>query len=148
MALKDQIFADMKTAMREKNKSQLGSIRLLRAAIQRKEVDDRVELDDTQVLAILQKQIKQSQESIRQFTDGERLDLAEKEQIHIDNLQHYLPAQLSDDEISAAVSAAISKTGAASMKDMGKVMGVLKGQLQGRADMGKVSGIIKSQLQG
>ena len=148
MSLKDQIFADMKTAMRAKNKSQLESIRLLRAAIQRKEVDDRVELDDAEVLAILQKQIKQSQESIRQFTDGERMDLVEKEQTHIDNLKHYLPAQLSDDEINAAVSAAISKTGAASMQDMGKVMGLLKGQLQGRADMGKVSGIIKSQLQG
>ncbi|NNC98926.1 MAG: GatB/YqeY domain-containing protein [Gammaproteobacteria bacterium] len=147
MSLKEQIFADMKTAMREQNKSQLESIRLLRAAIQRKEVDDRVDLGDDEVLAILQKQIKQSQDAIRQFTEGDRPDLAKKEQLHVENLQHYLPEQLSDDDIASAVNDAISKTGAASMKDMGKVMGLLKGQLQGRADMGKVSGIIKSKLQ-
>lgn len=146
MSLKDQIFADMKTAMRDKNASLLESIRMLRAAIQRKEVDDQVELNDDQVLAILQKQIKQSQDAIRQFTEGERPDLAEKEQTHVDNLKGYLPAQLSDQEIEHAVAEAISSTGAASMQDMGKVMGVLKGQLQGKADMGKVSGIIKAKL--
>ncbi|MBX2848623.1 MAG: GatB/YqeY domain-containing protein [Acidiferrobacterales bacterium] len=146
MSLKDQIFADMKTAMREKNASQLESIRMLRAAIQRKEVDDQTEIDDDAVLAILQKQIKQSQDAITQFKSGDRSDLAEKEQIHVDNLAVYLPEQLSDEEIATAVAEAISKTGAESMKDMGKVMGMLKGQLQGKADMGKVSGIIKATL--
>ena len=146
MSLKEQIFADMKTAMREKNASQLESIRMLRAAIQRKEVDDQTEIDDEAVLAILQKQIKQSQDAINQFKSGDRPDLAEKEQVHVDNLAVYLPEQLSDDEVAAAVADAISKTGAASMKDMGKVMGMLKGQLQGKADMGKVSGLIKTAL--
>lgn len=146
MSLKEQIFADMKTAMREKNASQLESIRMLRAAIQRKEVDDQTEIGDDDVLAILQKQIKQSQDAISQFTTGERPDLAEKEQVHVDNLKVYLPEQLGDDEIASAVADAISKTGAQSMKDMGKVMGLLKGQLQGKADMGKVSGIIKAKL--
>lgn len=146
MSLKDQILADMKTAMREKQTSQLESIRMLRAAIQRKEVDDQTEIGDEEVLAIVQKQIKQSQDAITQFTAGERSDLAEKEQVHVDNLKHYLPEQLGDDEIADAVTAAIASTGAESMKDMGKVMGMLKGQLQGKADMGKVSGIIKSKL--
>jgi uncharacterized protein YqeY len=148
MSLKEQIFADMKTAMRAKQASQLESIRMLRAAIQRKEVDDQTEIGDEEVLAILQKQIKQSQDAISQFTKGERADLAEKEQIHVDHLSVYLPEQMSDEDIAAAVTAAISQTGAESMKDMGKVMGMLKGQLQGKADMGKVSGIIKSTLQG
>lgn len=146
MSLKEQILADMKTAMREKNASRLESIRLLRAAIQRKEVDDQVELSDDDVLAIVQKQIKQSQDAIKQFTDGDRADLAEKEQVHVDNLKEYLPEQLSDEEIAAAVTAAIASTGAESMRDMGKVMGLLKGQLQGKADMGKVSGLIRAQL--
>jgi len=146
MSLKEQIFADMKTAMREKNTSRLESIRMLRAAIQRREVDDQIEIGDEEVLAILQKQIKQSQDAISQFTDGDRADLAEKEQIHVDNLKGYLPAQLSDEEIAKEVADAISSTGAESMKDMGKVMGLLKGKLQGKADMGKVSGLIKSQL--
>ena len=119
---------------------------MLRAAIQRKEVDDRIELNDEQVLAILQKQIKQSQDAIKQFTQGERADLAEKEQVHVNNLEGYLPAQLSEAEVASAVEAAIAKTGAASMQDMGKVMGLLKGELQGRADMGKVSGLIKAKL--
>ena len=148
MSLKDQIFADMKSAMKEKNASLLESIRMLRAAIQRKEVDDQTEIGDEEVLAILQKQIKQSQDAISQFTDGDRPDLAEKEQVHVDNLKGYLPEQLGDDEIAAAVSEAIASTGAESMKDMGKVMGLLKGQLQGKADMGKVSGLIKAQLAG
>jgi len=146
MSLKDQIFADMKTAMREKNASKLESIRMLRAAIQRKEVDDQTEIGDEDVLAILQKQIKQSQDAIKQFTDGDRADLAEKEQVHVDNLKDYLPEQLGDDEIASAVEAAIASSGAESMKDMGKVMGILKGQLQGKADMGKVSGVIKAKL--
>ena len=146
MSLKDQIFADMKTAMREKNASQLESIRMLRAAIQRKEVDDRVEIDDDEVVTIVQKQIKQSKDAIKLFVEGERTDLADKEQVHVDNLKVYLPEQLSEEEVATAVADAIDKTGASNMKDMGKVMGLLKGQLQGKADMGKVSGIIKSIL--
>lgn len=146
MSLKDQVFADMKTAMREKQASKLESIRMLRAAIQRKEVDEQTEINDDDVLAIVQKMIKQSQDAITQFTTGERTDLADKEQVHVDNLKGYLPEQLGDDEVAAAVEAAIAQSGAASMKDMGKVMGILKGQLQGKADMGKVSGIIKAQL--
>lgn len=146
MSLKDQILADMKTAMRAKDTSRLESIRMLRAAIQRKEVDDQTEIGDEEVLTILQKQIKQSQDAIKQFTDGDRSDLADKEQVHVDNLKGYLPEQLGDDEIAKAVAAAIASTGAESMKDMGKVMGVLKGQLQGKADMGKVSGVIKAKL--
>ena len=146
MSLKEQILADMKTAMREKQASRLESIRMLRAAIQRKEVDDQTEIGDDEVLAIVQKQIKQSQDAITQFKQGDREDLAEKEQAHIDNLKDYLPEQLSDEEIEQAVAEAISATGAESMKDMGKVMGMLKGQLQGKADMGKVSGIIKGKL--
>ena len=138
----------MKTAMREKKASQLESIRLLRAAIQRKEVDDQTEIDDDEVLAILQKQIKQSQDAIAQFTQGERPDLAQKEQVHVDHLKVYLPEQMSDEDVAKAVQDAISKTGAESMKDMGKVMGMLKGQLQGKADMGKVSGLIKQKLAG
>lgn len=146
MSLKEQILADMKTAMRDKNAPRLESIRMLRAAIQRVEVDERKDVDDVQVLAIVEKQIKQSKDAISQFTSGDRPDLADKEQVHVDNLMGYLPEQLSDDEVAEAVAAAIASTGAESMKDMGKVMGVLKGQLQGKADMGKVSGIIKAKL--
>jgi len=146
MSLKEQILADMKTAMREKQASKLESIRMLRASIQRKEVDEQTEISDDDVLAIVQKMIKQSQDAIKQFTDGDRADLADKEQVHVDNLKDYLPEQLSEEEITKAVEAAIAQTDAQSMKDMGKVMGLLKGQLQGKADMGKVSGIIKAKL--
>ena len=144
MSLKDQILADMKTAMREKQASQLESIRMLRAAIQRKEVDDQTQINDDDVLAIVQKMIKQSQDAIKQFTDGDRADLADKEQAHVDNLKGYLPEQLSEDEIAATVDAAIAQSDAQSMKDMGKIINILKGQLQGKADMGKISGIIKA----
>lgn len=146
MSLKDQILADMKTAMRDKNASLLESIRMLRAAIQRKEVDDQVELNDEDVLAVVQKQIKQSQDAVKQFIEGDRQDLADKEQVHIDNLKAYLPEQLSNEEIDSMIDKAIADTGAAEMRDMGKVMGILKGQLQGRADMGAVSGKIKAKL--
>ena len=146
MSLKKQILADMKTAMREKQASKLESIRMLRASIQRKEVDEQTEISDDDVLAIVQKMIKQSQDAIKQFTDGDRADLADKEQVHVDNLKDYLPEQLSEEEIAKAVETAIAQTDAQSMKDMGKVMGLLKGQLQGKADMGKVSGIIKAKL--
>lgn len=136
----------MKTAMREKNASQLESIRMLRAAIQRVEVDDQTELDDSAVLSIVEKQIKQSKDAISQFVQGERQDLADKEQVHVDNLMAYMPEQLSEAEITQAVEAAIASTNAESMKDMGKVMGMLKAQLAGKADMGAVSSLIKSKL--
>ena len=146
MSLKEQILTDMKTAMREKNASQLESIRMLRAAIQRVEVDDQTELDDSAVLSIVEKQIKQSKDAISQFVQGERQDLADKEQVHVDNLMAYMPEQLSEAEITQAVEAAIASTNAESMKDMGKVMGMLKAQLAGKADMGAVSSLIKSKL--
>ena len=146
MSLKEQILADMKAAMRAKESAKLESIRMLRAAIQRKEVDDQSEIGDDDVLAIVQKQIKQSQDAIKQFKQGERPDLAEKEQHHVDVLQIYLPEQMSDDEVAKAVAEAIANTDAQSMKDMGKVMALLKSQLHGKADMGKVSGLIKAQL--
>ncbi len=146
MSLKDKILADMKTAMREKDASRLESIRMLRAAVQRVEVDEQAEIGDDQVLGIVEKQIKQSKDAISQFLSGDRQDLADKEQVHVDNLMAYMPEQLSDDDIAAAVTSAISEVGAESMKDMGKVIGLLKGRLQGQADMGKVSGIVKSKL--
>ena len=108
MSLKEQILADMKTAMREKQASKLESIRMLRASIQRKEVDEQTEISDDDVLAIVQKMIKQSQDAIKQFTDGDRADLADKEQVHVDNLKDYLPEQLSEEEITKAVEAAIT----------------------------------------
>ncbi len=148
MSLKDRISDDMKVAMRARDAQRLDSIRMLRAAIQRREVDDRVELDDDGVLAVIQKQVKQAQDSIRQFTDGNRLDLVEKEQAGLDVLKSYLPEQLAEAEIDRIISDAIEKTGASEMRDMGKVMGVVKGQLQNRADMGMVSARIKELLQG
>jgi uncharacterized protein YqeY len=148
MSLKDRISDDMKVAMRARDAQRLDSIRMLRAAIQRREVDDRVELDDDGVLAVIQKQVKQAQDSIRQFTDGNRLDLVEKEQAGLDVLKSYLPEQLAEAEIDRIISAAIEKAGASEMRDMGKVMGVVKGQLQNRADMGMVSARIKELLQG
>lgn len=145
--LKDRISEDMKDAMRARDAQRLDSIRMLRAAIQRREVDDRVDLDDEGVLAVIQKQVKQAQDSIKQFTDGDRPDLVEKEQAGLDVLQSYLPEQLGEAEIDAIIAAAIVQSGATQMRDMGKVMGIVKGQLQGRADMGTVSGKIKALLQ-
>jgi hypothetical protein len=145
--LKDRIGEDMKDAMRARDAQRLESIRMLRAAIQRREVDDRVDLDDEGVLAVIQKQVKQAQDSIQQFTDGDRPDLVEKEQAGLDVLQSYLPEQLGEAEIDAIIAAAIRQSGATQMRDMGKVMGIVKGQLQGRADMGTVSGKIKGLLQ-
>ena len=145
-ALKEQLIADMKTAMREKDSARLEVIRLLRAAVQRKEVDDRVELDDEQVLAVIQKQIKQANDSITQFTEGGRDDLADKEKFGLEVMQQYMPEQLSAEELQTLVTDAISKTGAESIKDMGKVIGMLKPKVQGRADMGQLSQMIKSAL--
>ncbi len=134
--------------MRAKDESRLGVIRMLRAAIQRREVDEQIELDDDGVLGVIQKQIKQSQDAVEQFKQGGRDDLATKEQIDIDVLKTYLPEQLNDAEIDGLINDAIAETGAASMRDMGKIMGILKPKLQGRADMGAVSGKIKAKLSG
>lgn len=146
MSLKERIADDMKAAMRAKDTLRLETIRMLRAAIQRKEVDDQVELDDDAVTAVIEKQIKQGRDSIEQFTAGNRADLADKEQAQVDILSEYLPEPLGDDELDALIKQAIADTSADSMKDMGKVMGQLKPKIQGRADMGQVSSKVKSLL--
>jgi len=146
MSLRDQISQDMKSAMRDKDESRLGSLRMLWAAIQRREVDERITLDDSQVIAVTEKQVRQSREAIEQFQKGNRPDLAEKENRDIAVWSAYLPAQASDDEIEKLINEAITATGAASIKDMGKVVGILKGKLAGRADMGKVSAKVKARL--
>jgi uncharacterized protein len=146
MNLKDKITEDMKAAMRAKDSEKLGAIRLLMAALKQKEVDERVELTDAMVLAIVEKQIKQRKDSITAFTQAGRTDLAAKEQFEVDVLSVYLPAQLSDAEVDAAIKQAIAQTGAAGAQDMGKLMAVLKPMLAGKADMGKVSGLVKAAL--
>ena len=146
MSLKDQITEDMKTAMRAKEVTRLGTIRLLLAAIKQREVDERVVVDDAGVLAIVEKLIKQRKDSIEQFAKAGRDDLVAVEQSEMVILQDYLPEQLSDAEIAAAVSAAVSTSGASGPQDMGKVIGILKPQLAGKADMGKVSGLVKAAL--
>lgn len=146
--LKQQLTDDMKAAMRAKDKPRLGVVRLVLAAIKQREVDERIELDDAQVLAVLDKMVKQRRDSLAQFTDAGRQDLADQESFELSVLQDYLPAALSEAEIDALITAAIESTGAASMKEMGKVMGVLKPQVQGRADVGEVSKRIKSLLAG
>jgi uncharacterized protein len=144
MSLKARITDDMKTAMRAKETARLGTIRLLLAAIKQKEVDDRIELDDAAVSSIVEKLIKQRKDSISQFQAAGRDDLVAAEQAELVVLQAYLPEQLSAAEVEAAVSAAIAESGATSARDMGKVMGLLKPRLAGRADMGQVSALIKS----
>jgi len=146
MSLKERITEDMKSAMRAAQKERLGTVRMILAGIKQREVDERVLLDDSQVLAVIDKMVKQRKESIAQFETGGRADLVAKEKAEIALLQEYLPTQLSPDEIEALISAAIAKTGAASLKDMGKVMGALKSELAGRADMGTVSARIKQKL--
>ena len=148
MALKELIVADMQSAMREKDSTRLNAIRLLRAALQRREVDERETLDDEGVLGIIQKMIKQSRDAITQFESGQRNDLVEKELSLILVLQQYLPQQLDEAAIIKSVDAAISELGASGLRDMGKVMGQLKAQLQGRADMGQVSTLVKEKLAG
>lgn len=145
-ALNDRIKEAMKDAMRAKDKARLSTIRLILSAIKQVEVDTRSELDDTAILAILDKMVKQRRESIKQYEDAGRQELADVEHAEIEVLQEFLPKPLTDDEIAELIEQAISSTGAESIKDMGKVMGILKPQLQGRADMGQVSGKIKSRL--
>ena len=134
--------------MRSGEKERLGLIRMITAAIKQREVDERIILDDTQVLSVLEKMIKQRKESLVQFQAGNRQDLVDKEAAEITLLQGYLPSQLSDSEIDALISEAIGATGAASIKDMGKVMGLIKGKAQGRADMAAVGAKIKARLSG
>ncbi len=146
MALKDRLTEDMKTAMRAADKERLGTVRLALAAIKQREVDERVSLDDAQVLGVLEKMIKQRREAIVQFQSGGRADLVAKETAEIAVLQQYLPAQMGEAEIDALIAEAIQSTGAASVKDMGKVMAVVKPKAQGRTDMGALSARIKQKL--
>ncbi|HXI36991.1 MAG TPA: GatB/YqeY domain-containing protein [Burkholderiales bacterium] len=148
MPLKQQINDDVKTAMRAKDSARLSTLRLLTAAMKQKEVDERIELDDAQVLAILEKMIKQRRESIAQFEKAARQDLVDKEKAEIAVLSAYLPQRMSDAEIQKAIETVISETGASGAKDMGKVMAALKTRLAGRADMGQVSNLVKSKLSG
>ncbi len=146
MSLKDQITEDMKNAMRAKDVARLGAIRLLLSAIKQREVDERIVVDDAGVIATVEKMMKQRKDSISQFEKAGRDDLVAIEAGEMAILQAYLPAQLSDAEVEAAVAAAVSATGAAGPQDMGKVIGALKAQLAGKADMGKVSALVKAAL--
>ena len=146
MALRDRITEDMKNAMRAGDKDRLGTIRLILAAIKQREVDERITLDDGQVLSVLEKMVKQRREAITQFQAGGRADLVAKETAEIGVLQGYLPAQLTEAELEALISESIAATGATSVKDMGKVMAAVKPRAQGRADLGAVSARIKQKL--
>ena len=144
--LKHRINEDVKTAMRSKEKDRLAALRLITAAIKQREVDERISLDDGQVMAVLNKMAKQHRDSIEQYTSAERGDLVEKEQFELDIILAYLPRPLDAAQINARIDEIIAATGAAGMKDMGKVMGQLKSALQGRADMGQVSALVKARL--
>jgi hypothetical protein len=148
MSLKNKITEDMKTAMRAKDTARLGTVRLLLSAMKQKEVDERVELTDADVLSIIEKMLKQRRESIAQYEKAARTDLADAEKAEIAVLSAYLPQQMTDAEVTEAVLAAIKESGAAGPKDMGKVMGLLKSRLAGRTDMGKLSGVVKAKLAG
>ena len=148
MNLKDRITEDMKAAMRAKDASRLAAVRLLLAALKQKEVDERIELADADVLGVIEKMVKQRRESIAQYEKASRRDLADQENYEIGVLQAYLPRQISDAEVAQAVSTAVTDAGAGSVKDMGKVMALLKPRLAGRADMGKVSALVKAKLGG
>ena len=148
MSLKAQITEDMKTAMRAKDSERLGTIRLLQAAMKQKEVDERVELDDAAIVAIVDKLIKQRKDSIAAFEGAGRQDLADKEKAEMAVLQAYLPARMSEAEVIAAVQAIVAEVGAKGPGDMGKVMGVVKTRLAGKADMGQVSAAVKAALAG
>lgn len=146
--LKARLTEDMKSAMRAKEKDHLNVIRLILAAVKQQEVDTRAELDDTAILAVLDKMSKQRRESIRQYQDAGRNDLADQEIFELNLIQGYLPQQLSDDEIETLIQQAIAESGAESVRDMGRVMNIIKPKAQGRTDMGKLSGIVKSRLNG
>lgn len=144
--IKTNISNDVKSAMRSKNKNVLGALRFIQAAFKQKEVDERIELNEEQAIVILDKMAKQHRDSISQFKAAKRDDLVKIEEFELDIINTYLPTKLSDEEISVLIEGAISKSGAESIKDMGKIMSILKKRLQGRADMGKVSELIKSKL--
>lgn len=148
MTLKEQITEDMKTAMRAKDAGKLGTVRLILAEIKRKEVDERIELNDAQVLQIVEKMIKQRKDSISQFEAGNRPDLADIEKAELVVLAAYMPAGLSDEEVAAEVAAAVAASGATGAQDMGKVMAIVKPKLAGRADMTVVSALVKKALSG
>lgn len=148
MSLKQRLTDDMKAAMKGGDKASLGVIRLVQAAIKQREVDERVELDDAQVLAVMEKMVKQRKDSVSQFEAAAREDQAEIERAEIEVIQRYLPEKLGEAEVQAAIDAAIAETGAAGPADMGKVMGVLKPKLAGQADMGQVSALLKKSLAG
>jgi uncharacterized protein YqeY len=145
-ALKDQITEDMKTAMRAHAKERLATIRLILAALKQREVDERIVLSDEQVLAVLDKMLKQRRESITQYEAGNRKDLADKEAEEMQVIQHYLPTPLSTEEVQSLIESAIKESGAASIRDMGKVMGIIKPKIQGRADVSQVSNQVKDRL--
>jgi uncharacterized protein YqeY len=148
MTLKQRVTEDMKAAMRARDQARLSAVRLLLAAMKQKEVDERVELSDADVLGIIDKMVKQRRESIAQYEKAARADLAAVEKFEIEVLQAYLPQQLSQAEVEQAVAAAVAESGASGVKDMGKVMALLKPRLAGRADMGRVSGLVKAKLGG
>ncbi len=144
--LKTRISEDMKAAMKAQDKPRLGVIRLILAAIKQQEVDTRTELDEATVLAVLDKMVKQRRESIKQYNDAGRTDLAEQEEFELGIIQDYLPQQLSENELLALIQQGMAETGAVSVRDMGKVMNWIKPKAQGRTDMGKLSGMIKARL--
>lgn len=146
MTLKTRLTEEMKAAMKAGEKEKLATVRLILSEVKQVEVDTRETLDDTAVLAVLDKMVKQRRESITQYTQAGRTDLADQEQREIETIQTYLPEQLTEAEIADMIGAAIEETGAESIRDMGKVMGILKPKLQGRADIGAVSGLIKARL--
>ena len=148
MSLKPRITEDMKAAMRAKDAPRLGAIRLLQAAIKQREVDERVELEDTHVIEVIEKMLKQRRDSISQYEAANRADLADVEKYEVSVLQEYLPQPLSEAEIAQLLDKAVAETGASGVKDMGKVVAAVKPQVVGRADMGKVSGLIKARLGG
>ena len=148
MTLKERVQEDMKAAMRAKDQARLSAVRLLLAAMKQKEVDERIELADADVLGIIEKMVKQRRESIAQYEKASRQDLADQEKFEIGVLQAYLPQQMGEAEVAQAIAAAVAESGASGVKDMGKVMALLKPRLAGRADMGKVSGLVKARLGG
>lgn len=148
MSLKATVTEDMKTAMRAKDAPRLSTIRLLLAAIKQREVDERKDLSDADIVAVIEKMIKQRRDSVEQYTKGKRQDLADVEQAEIVVLQGYMPKAMSDAEVDAAIVAVLAASGAKGMADMGKLMAVLKPQLAGKADMGKVSALVKAKLSG
>ena len=146
MSLREQIATDMKTAMRARDTTRLEAVRMLRAAIQRREVDEQIELADEEVLSVIQKMIKQGRDSIEQFEKGDRQDLVEKETAMLTVLEPYLPDALSDEDLAALIAEALAHPNAASIRDMGQVMGWLKPKLQGKADMAAVSAVVRQKL--